>query len=98
MSDKSLEFSAEDVVISEDGRVTINNPEFAKRLISHVKRVAPGSVGIFDNCDCKRKALSEVYLSKVLPDTKFRLDPGVVGIFDNCDCKSRVIDPEEGKM
>jgi hypothetical protein len=96
MSDKSLEFSTEDVVIAEDGRVIINNPEFAKRLISHVKAVAPGRVGIFDNCDCK-KALSEVNLGRVLPATKFRLDPGVVGIFDNCDCKSRVMVGDEIK-
>ena len=95
MSDKSLEFSTEDVVIAEDGRVTINNPEFAKRLVDHVKRVAPGSVGIFDNCDCKSRAPSEINLGKVLPATNFRLDPGVVGIFDNCDCKSRVLSGEE---
>lgn len=87
MSDKSLEFSSEDVVIAEDGRVTIHNPEFAKRLLDHVKRVAPGTAGIFDNCDCKSRGINEANLGRVLPAAKFRLDPGVVGIFDNCDCK-----------
>ncbi len=89
----ALEFSTEDIVIAEDGRVTINNPEFAKSLVDHVKRVAPGLVGIFDNCDCKGNAPSEVALGKVTPATNFRIDPGFVGIFDNCDCqkKGRVI-------
>lgn len=89
MTDQSLEFSTEDVVIAEDGRVTINNPEFSKRLIKEVKRMTPGTAGIFDNCDCKKTGLREIELGKVLPATKFRLDPGVVGIFDNCDCKPK---------
>ena len=90
MSDKSLDFKTEDVTIAQDGRVIINNAEFAKRLVAHVKKVAPGSVGILDNCDCKDKAISDVNLGKVLPATTFKLDPGVVGIFDNCACKGRI--------
>ncbi len=89
-----LEFSTKDIVIAEDGRVIISNPEFAKRLVDHVKKVAPDTVGIFDNCNCKGNALSEIQLSKVLPATRLRLDPGVVGIFDNCDCKGRVLGRE----
>jgi hypothetical protein len=92
MSGNILEFSAADIVIAEDGRVTINNPEFTRHLIAHVKKVAPDHVGIFDNCDCKGNALNEISLAKILPSTTFRLDPGVVGIFDNCDCKGRVLE------
>lgn len=95
MSNKSLEFSTEDVFVGEDGRVTIKNPEFTKMLVDHVKKVAPGTAGIFDNCDCKSNVLKEVQLSRVLPATKMRLDPGIVGIFDNCDCKGRVLASEE---
>ncbi len=86
MGTESLTFNTEDVTIADDGRVIINDPAFAKRLIKHVKRVAPGDVGIFDNCDCKGKQASAVRLSDVLPETSFRLDSGTVGIFDNCDC------------
>jgi len=95
MAGRSLEFTTDDVVIAEDGRVTINNSEFAKMLVSHIKKIAPGNVGIFDNCDCKGKAISEIALGKVIPATTFRLDPGTVGIFDNCDCKGRIMQGEE---
>ena len=98
MAGRLLEFSTEDVVIAEDGRVTICNAEFAKSLISHIARVAPGTVGIFDNCDCsKGRVISEVSLSEVMPATKLRLDPGTVGIFDNCDCKGRIMAAEQIK-
>ena len=90
MSDKTLAFSTDDVVITEDGRVTINNPEFAKRLVAHAKMVSPAAAGIFDNCDCKKGAVSEVALGKVLPATTLKVDAGRSGIFDNCDCKSRM--------
>ncbi len=90
MSDESLEFCTDDVVIADDGRVTISNPEFTRRLIAHVKRVAPETVGIFDNCDCKGNAVSKVSLDNVLPSTNFRLAPGNAGIFDNCSCTSSV--------
>jgi hypothetical protein len=83
----TLEFNTEDVVIAADGRVTINNPDFAKKLIEHAKRMAPGEAGFFDNCDCTKKSISEVKLSSVLPATKLRLDPGTLGIFDDCSCK-----------
>ena len=90
MSEIALEFKTEDVVIAEDGRVIINNKAFARSLVEYVKVVAPGTVGFFDNCDCKGKAISEVSLSEVMPVTTLKIDPGIVGIFDNCDCKSRL--------
>jgi hypothetical protein len=88
MSNNSLEFKTEDVVIAEDGRVTITNIEFAKRLVQHVKMRSPETVGFFDNCDCdkKDKVFSEVNLGTVLPATTLRLDPGTLGIFDDCSC------------
>lgn len=82
-----LEFKTDDVEIAEDGRVVIKNPAFAKALVAHVKTLSPETAAIFDNCDCKRGALSAVPLSKVIPSATLKLEPGTVGIFDNCDCK-----------
>ena len=75
-------------MINEDGRVEINNLAFAKGLIEHVKKIEPGTVGLFDNCNCsKNEAISRVALKNVgIPAMKLKLDPGVVGLFDNCNC------------
>jgi len=83
----TLEFSTDDLVINEDGRVEINNSAFAKGLIDHVKGLDPGTVGLFDNCNCsKDKVISRVALKGVVPALKLKLDPGTVGLFDNCNC------------
>ncbi|HRZ76439.1 MAG TPA: hypothetical protein P5248_03670 [Bacteroidales bacterium] len=82
MPDK-INFSVKDVTIAEDGRVIIANRAFAQELLRRMKK-DPGSVGIFDNCDCKKDdALS--MLSKVRD-----MGPGRVGIFDNCDCRGNL--------
>lgn len=89
MSENELKFKTEDMIIAEDGRVIINNKEFAKSLVEYVKFVAPESVGLFDNCDCEKKALREINLREVMPVMDLKIDPGRVGIFDNCDCKKK---------
>jgi hypothetical protein len=82
-----LEFSTDDLVINEDGKVEINNPAFAKSLIDHIKKVDPGTVALFDNCNCsKGKALSRVALKGAMPAAALKIDPGTVGLFDNCNC------------
>ncbi|MES9873145.1 MAG: hypothetical protein ABW146_08540 [Candidatus Sedimenticola sp. 6PFRAG7] len=82
-----LEFSTDDLVITADGKVEIDNPNFAKGLIEHVKEIDPGKVGLFDNCNCsKKELLSRVALKGAIPAERLRIDPGRVGIFDNCNC------------
>jgi|GEM_PF-4902590 len=92
MPDASLEFTTDDVEISDDGRVIINNPAFAKMLVTHVRKTVPdiGTTGIFDNCDCPKNASNAVRLSNVMATTKLRLDPVSAGIFDNCDCSGKL--------
>ncbi len=91
---KKLEFSTDDLVINEDGKVEINNPAFTRSLVELVKAVDPNTVGIFDNCNCsKNKALSRVSLKGAMVATTLKIDSkidsGSVGIFDNCNCSSR---------
>ncbi|MES9869817.1 MAG: hypothetical protein ABW153_13770 [Sedimenticola sp.] len=83
----NLEFSTDDLVITADGKVEIDNPALAKDLIEHVKKLGPETAGIFDNCNCSSsELLSRVALKGVVPMERLRLDPGRVGIFDNCNC------------
>ncbi len=80
---EKISFSVEDVTISEDGRVIISNRKLAKELLRRMKQ-NPGSVGIFDNCDCKKDDAMTL-LTKVR-----EMGPGTVGIFDNCSCRGAI--------
>ena len=86
-----LEFSTDDLVIKEDGKIEINNIALAKSIVNHVKKSDPGTVGLFDNCNCdKGKSIAKIALKDVIKPQTFEIapgiDPGTVGLFDNCNC------------
>lgn len=94
MAVKQLQISTGDLSITADGRIIIDNPEVARRLVKTIKRLDPSTAAIFDNCNCgKAEALSEVSVAGQLKQHRLSLDissvvdPGSVGIFDNCNCK-----------
>lgn len=86
MNDRALRFSTQDLSFTEDGRITIQNPELARALMGYIRRLSPDTVGIFDNCDCKGGSLRSVHVSDVISRHVFRFDSDEAGIFDNCDC------------
>ncbi|MFH1465256.1 MAG: hypothetical protein ABIO70_12795 [Pseudomonadota bacterium] len=86
---KALELSLDDITVGADGRVIIQNTEFARALVERIK-ADPDRVGIFDNCNCGKSVAQMMELVR-------KVGPGRVGIFDNCNCKGQAM-PFEARV